>query len=147
MNLFPLLRRTALALCLAGTATAHAQPAAAGPANTVVDALHALEGRLTYYARQLAGRPTANGERFDPEGMTMAHKTLPLGTWVRVVNLVNQRSVVVRVNDRGPWTGGRIGDVSVAAARQLGILRQGVARARLEVLDGAPSDTIVGLSE
>lgn len=123
------------ALLLACAATAGTAPPS--PAS-VSDAVHALEGRLTYYARRLAGRPTANGERFDPEAMTMAHKTLPFGTLVRVTNRANQRSVVVRVNDRGPWTAGRIGDVSVAAARELGMLRKGIARVRMEVLDDAP---------
>lgn len=125
------------ALLLAGAAAVRAQDtqqAAAGTAR-LSDTVHALEGRLTYYARRLAGRPTASGERFDPEELTMAHATLPFGTRVRVFNPANQRSVVVRVNDRGAWCADRIGDVSVAAARGLGMLRQGVVRVRLEVLD------------
>ncbi|MGC3984098.1 MAG: septal ring lytic transglycosylase RlpA family protein [Pseudorhodoferax sp.] len=85
--------------------------------------------------RRLAGRPTASGERFDPEKMTMAHETLPFGTLVRVTNMLNRRSVVVRVNDRGAWSADRIGDVSTAAARELGMLRRGVVRAQLELVD------------
>lgn len=138
--------RTAAALLLAGLlaagAPAQAGKSAARPAETAAETtiegaaevLHALEGRLTYYARWLAGRRTASGERFDPEAMTMAHQTLPFGTLVRVTNQANRRSVVLRVNDRGAWAGDRIGDVSIVAARELGMLRKGIAQVRLEVL-------------
>lgn len=132
MPLRPLAHACA-ALLLAGAGAAHAQPSASA---RVADAVHALEGRVTYYARRLAGRPTASGERFDPEAMTMAHSTLPFGTLVRVTNPANEHSVVVRINDRGAWAADRIGDLSFAAARELGILRKGVARLRLEVLGG-----------
>lgn len=91
-------------------------------------------GRIAYYGRKFAGRRTASGERFDPEAMTMAHRTLPFGTRVRVTNLENGKSVIVRVNDRGPSTQGRIGDVSQAAAEQLEMVQAGVIDARLEVL-------------
>jgi len=91
-----------------------------------------LEGRVSYYPRRFAGRKTASGERFNPKSLTMAHKTLPFGTLVRVVNVRTQQSVVVRVNDRGPHTPGRIADLSPAAAHQLGMLRAGVIVARLE---------------
>jgi rare lipoprotein A len=91
-------------------------------------------GRIAYYGRKFAGRRTASGERFDPEAMTMAHRTLPFGTRVRVTNLENGKSVIVRVNDRGPSTQGRIGDVSQAAAEQLEMVQAGVVDARLEVL-------------
>lgn len=93
-----------------------------------------FEGALSYYGNEFAGRRTATGERFDPTRLTMAHLTLPFGTLVRVTNLRNNKSVVVRVNDRGPHTGGRIGDVSAAAAAMLDMLRAGIVRARLEVL-------------
>ncbi|MFT3720647.1 septal ring lytic transglycosylase RlpA family protein [Pseudorhodoferax sp.] len=124
----------AAALLLAAATGAWAQSPAASVSSRLADTVHALEGRTSYYAHQLAGQLTASGERFDPEAMTMAHKTLPFGALVRVVNPANHRSVVVRVNDRGPWTAGRIGDLSVAAARELGILRKGIARVRMEVL-------------
>ncbi|KQP50060.1 hypothetical protein ASF44_01150 [Pseudorhodoferax sp. Leaf274] len=133
---------TCTALLLACAAAAGAQPSAPAPSGLVAETMHALEGRLTYYARRLAGRPTASGERFDPDQMTMAHMTLPFGTLVRVTNVLNQRSVVVRVNDRGAWGASRIGDVSTAAARELGMLGRGIVRAQLEVLhadDGAPA--------
>lgn len=98
---------------------------------------NAIEGPVSYYGREFTGRRTSNGERFDPGLLTMAHRSLPFGTLVRVTNLFNNKSVVVRVNDRGPFTGGRVGDVSAAAATLLDMLRAGVVRARLEVLGAA----------
>ncbi len=89
------------------------------------------EGTASYYGAAHRGRQTANGERFDPSALTAAHRTLPFGTCLRVENLRNQRSVEVRVNDRGPFVKGRIVDVSEAAARQLDFLREGIARVRL----------------
>ena len=94
----------------------------------------AQEGLVSWYGAAFHDRPTASGERFDAGGMTMAHPTLPFGTRVRVTNLRNGRSVIVRVNDRGPHIGRRIADLSHAAAAQLGMVRRGVVRARLEVL-------------
>jgi len=92
------------------------------------------EGVVSWYGEQFHERPTASGELFDATAMTMAHPTLPFGTRVKVTNLRNGRSVVVRVNDRGPFVGTRIGDVSAAAAASLGMLRRGLARARIEIL-------------
>jgi len=93
------------------------------------------EGVVSWYGAQFHDRKTASGELFDSEAMTMAHPSLPFGTLVRVTNLRNGRSVVVRVNDRGPFVGTRIGDLSQAAASEIGMMRKGVARARIEVLD------------
>jgi rare lipoprotein A len=93
------------------------------------------EGLVSWYGAAFHDRPTASGERFDATDMTMAHPTLPFGTPVRVTNLRNGRSVVVRVNDRGPHVAARIADLSRAAAVELGMLRRGVVRARIEVLD------------
>jgi rare lipoprotein A len=92
------------------------------------------EGVVSWYGEQFHERPTASGELFDANAMTMAHPTLPFGTKVKVTNLRNGRSVVVRVNDRGPFVGTRIADVSAAAAASLGMLRRGLARARIEIL-------------
>jgi rare lipoprotein A len=92
------------------------------------------EGTVSWYGAQFHDRPTASGERFDKRELTMAHPTLPFGTKVLVTNLRNGKSVVVRVNDRGPFVGHRIADLSQAAASLLGILGRGVARARIEVL-------------
>ena len=93
------------------------------------------EGLVSWYGAAFHNRPTASGERFDAADMTMAHPTLPFGTRVKVTNLRNGRSVVVRVNDRGPHIGRRIADLSHAAAAQLGMVRRGVVRARLVVLE------------
>ena len=93
-----------------------------------------LRGRVSLYGADFAGKTTASGETFDPDGLTMAHRTLPFGTRVRVTNLENQRSVVVTVNDRGPFVAGRIADLSLGAARQLGMVADGVVDAVLEVL-------------
>jgi len=92
------------------------------------------EGLVSWYGEQFHERPTASGELFDVNAMTMAHPTLPFGTKVKVTNLRNGRSVVLRVNDRGPFVGQRIADLSQAAASYLGMLRRGIAHARLEVL-------------
>lgn len=80
------------------------------------------------------GRPTANGEIYDMNALTAAHATLPMPSVVRVTNLENGRSIVLRVNDRGPFVHGRIVDVSRRAAQMLGFERQGVARVRVEIL-------------
>jgi rare lipoprotein A len=90
-------------------------------------------GAASYYGPGFVGRRTANGETFDPRALTMAHPTLPFGTLVRVTNLINNKTVTVRVNDRGPFTGGRIADLSAGAAALIDMLRAGVARVRLEV--------------
>lgn len=95
-------------------------------------------GKVTYYAKRHKGRRTASGERYDPTELTMAHRTLPIGTRVRVTNLRNQRSVVVRVNDRGPYARGYVADLSLAAARQLGMLRAGIVEAELHLTQGTP---------
>jgi rare lipoprotein A len=89
----------------------------------------------TWYGARAQGRPTANGERFDRNALTAAHRTLPLNSRVRVVNLDNGQSVVVRITDRGPqaWTHRDI-DLSEAAAREIGMLRSGVAHVRIEPL-------------
>src|SRR5262245_19457661 len=91
------------------------------------------EGHASYYGRMFAGRRTASGERYDPKGMTAAHKTLPFGTRIRVTR-PGGPSVVLTVNDRSGCTHGRIVDVSEAAARKLDMTRAGVVRVRLEVL-------------
>lgn len=95
-------------------------------------------GQASYYASKFHGRPTANGEKFDNGRLTAAHRTLPFGTKVRVTNLENGRSVVVRVNDRGPFVKGRIIDLSQAAAKRIDMVRAGVVRVKVEPL-GAPS--------
>lgn len=91
-------------------------------------------GMASYYADAHQGRRTASGERFDMHALTAAHRTLPFGTRVEVTNLENGRSVVVRINDRGPFVEGRVIDLSQAAARELRFLGRGTTRVRLKVL-------------
>jgi rare lipoprotein A len=110
---------------------APAAPAKAGDAS--------LNGKLAWYGRKFAGRRTASGERYNPDALTMAHKTLPFGTMVKVTNPRNGKSVTLRVNDRGPTQPDRVGDVSLAAARALGMVRAGVIDAELQVVGEAPS--------
>lgn len=92
-------------------------------------------GVASYYGKKFEDHKTANGERFDSQAFTAAHRTLPIGTQVRVTNLRNHRSVVVRINDRGPFSRKRIIDLSPAAAKALGIHDQGVMRVKIEALD------------
>jgi rare lipoprotein A len=92
------------------------------------------EGLGTWYGGKHHGGPTASGERFDKHAMTAAHKTLPMHTRVRVTNKRNGKSVVLRINDRGPYGKGRIIDVSEAAARRLDMIDAGVVPVRIEVL-------------
>jgi rare lipoprotein A (peptidoglycan hydrolase) len=91
-----------------------------------------------WYGRQFDGQQTANGETYNMYATTAAHPTLPLGSLVRVINLRNHRSQVVRINDRGPYQEGREMDVSYEVARRLGFDRRGVARVRLELLRVPP---------
>jgi len=106
------------------------------PLNSVAssDRNHSLHGTASYYSGKLHGRRTASGERYNQEALTAAHKTLPLGTQVRVTNLKNGESVDVKINDRGPYHKGRIIDLSKGAARELGMLGAGTARVRVEVI-------------
>ena len=117
----------AIGLSLAGCASKRpaAAPAASGTVQT---------GAASYYGEAFHGKKTASGEHFDMWDMTAAHPTLAMGTRVRVTNLANRRTVVVRINDRGPYHGGRIIDVSYAAAQKLGMIDSGTARVRVEVL-------------
>ena len=98
------------------------------------EGMEIVMGPVSYYSRAMAGRRTASGERFDPDALTMAHPTLPFGTRVLITLPDASRSVVVRVNDRGPIHGSRIADLSPAAANVLGFLRRGLTQVRLEVL-------------
>ena len=91
-------------------------------------------GVASYYGKRFHGRLTANGERFDMNAMTAAHKTLPFGTRVLVTNPANGRSVMVRINDRGPFIRGRTIDLSRGAAEQIGMIRRGHARVQLDIV-------------
>jgi len=89
-------------------------------------------GIASWYGHQFNGRKTANGERFDMNAMTAAHRSLPLSCFIRVTNKENGKSVIVRVNDRGPYAGNRILDLSYGAAKQLGIVNQGMGNVTIE---------------
>jgi rare lipoprotein A len=97
-------------------------------------AQHVGDGEASYYGKELAGNRTASGERFNPSALTAAHRSLPLGSKLRVINKSNGKSVVVRINDRGPFAKHRLIDVSFAAAQQINMVRAGKARVRLELL-------------
>jgi rare lipoprotein A len=116
---------TALFLVAASLGCATTGPLAGGRSDEV--------GMASYYGREHDGRRTASGEVFDMHAMTAAHPTLPFGTRVRVTNLANGREVTVRINDRGPFRGGRILDLSYGAARKLGMVGRGVAKVRVAV--------------
>jgi rare lipoprotein A len=91
-------------------------------------------GFASFYAKKFHGRRTASGEIFNNNALTAAHKSLPFGTLVKVTNLRNKTSVVVRINDRGPFVRGRIIDLTRSAAKKIGLLHAGTARVKLEVL-------------
>jgi rare lipoprotein A len=110
--------------------------AAAVLAGSFSQEAHAFKqsGLASYYGPGMHGRKTASGERFNQAAYTAAHRTAPFGSRLQVTNTANGRSVIVRVNDRGPFIRGRVVDVSTIAARQLGIVGRGVARVRVAKL-------------
>jgi rare lipoprotein A len=119
----------AAALLLAGGCSSRQPPRVPGAPPSNVE-----QGLASWYGLEEAGRATASGEPMAPEKLTAAHKTLPFGSFVRVTDLDTGRRVDVIINDRGPFVGGRIIDLSFAAARDLGIVEKGVARVRIEVI-------------
>ena len=135
-----------IALALPGAAArAERQPSTPGVAeitSAIGRGIVAVqEGVVSWYGAQFHNRKTASGERFDKGALTMAHPSLPFGTVARVTNPSNGRSVVVRVNDRGPFVGKRIADLSQAAATEIGMLRKGLAKVRIEVLGDEKAET------
>jgi rare lipoprotein A len=119
-----------------GPAVSPSRPAAGAPApvRPTPRPITIEVGEAAYYSARFHGRPTASGERFDMHAFTAAHRTLPFGAQCRVTNRRNSRSVVVRINDRGPWTHGRIIDVSLAVAQALDFVRLGHVPVIVEVL-------------
>ena len=113
-----------LAGLLAGCSTAAVPPTAD----------YGMVGIASWYGGKFHGRRTASGAIYDQNGNTAAHRTLPFGTWVRVTNLANGRWIDLVINDRGPFVRGRIIDVSRGAAAQLGFLRQGLTRVRVDII-------------
>ena len=113
----------------------------AGKTYTPVDnPNYVAEGTASWYGRDFHGRKTANGEIFDMESISAAHKTLPLPSYVRVTNLANKRSIIVRVNNRGPFVGDRLIDLSYRTAELLGFSGNGLAKVRVEYVGRAPLD-------
>lgn len=96
------------------------------------------EGLASWYGPDFHGHPTANGEIYDMHAITAAHPTLPIPSYARVTNLDNGRSIIVRVNDRGPYYGGRVADLSIGAAKALDFYSKGLARVRVEYVGRAP---------
>jgi rare lipoprotein A len=114
-----------------GTSLADAQPLTEAGPNI---AGFRETGRASWYGRFFHGRRTANGERYDMHALTAAHRTLPLGSYVKVTNPANDSSVIVRINDRGPYARGRVIDLSLAAATALHMAHVGTARVQIEGL-------------
>lgn len=121
----------------AAPATAPVPVAAPAPV-AAASSDHKLDGTAAYYSNRLNGRKTASGQVFNNGALTAAHNTLPFGTRVKVTNVKNNRSVVVRINDRGPTTPGRIFDLSRASAAKLGYLRAGLTEVKAEIVAAAP---------
>jgi rare lipoprotein A len=146
------IRRLVLAACaaslplsgLSASAGAESNLATAISPDVVAEAVTVSEpvtrplagGNASYYASKFEGRSTASGERYRGSELTAAHRSLPFGSRVRVINPANGRSVTVRINDRGPFTAGRVIDVSRAAALELGIIVRGHADVDLELIEG-----------
>jgi len=126
-----------LAAC-AGKEAPAVLPAASTPSLAPVPALGQVyreTGTAAWYGKELHGKKAASGEVFDSEGISAAHRTLPLGTLVRVTNLENNKSIKVKINDRGPFIKSRILDLSYGAARELGFTAQGTIQVKIETLD------------
>lgn len=122
------------ALMLAGCAKKHHAAAPAPPRAGTAKIHDGETGLASWYGHPYHGRPAANGEIYDMEKLTAAHRTLPFGTWVRVVNLTNNKTVDVRIIDRGPFVENRIIDLSHAAAEAIALIGPGVAPVRLDIL-------------
>jgi rare lipoprotein A len=139
MNYQTLTGLTALVATLAlSTAASASTPSVNSSQPNVKQLIAQSVGQASFYGNEPGegGPLTANGERYNPGGLTAAHRTLPFGTRVRVTSPNTGRSVVVRINDRGPFIGGRIIDLSVGAARALGLTSSGVGTVRMDILGG-----------
>lgn len=123
------MRKTLLTAALLAGFIPFASTALAGSAHS-----HVQRGIASYYHDSLDGNKTASGQVYRKNRLSAAHKTLPLGTKVRVTDTKTGRSIIVKVNDRGPFVKGRIIDLSRAAARKLGIVKRGIAKVEVEVL-------------
>lgn len=116
-------------------------------ANAQVDSLLIQEGTASFYGKRFHGRKTANGEIFNLDSLTAAHKRLPLGTWVRVINQKNGLSVIVRINDRLPIYSKRQIDLSRAAAGRIEMIQDGLAQVKIEAVDLDELDNLISYFE
>ena len=96
--------------------------------------VHQMSGIASFYAEEFNGRPTASGETYDMHALTAAHRTLPFNTAVRVTQTENNKSVIVRINDRGPFKDDRVIDLSLEAARRIGLTAKGTGPVKLEII-------------
>lgn len=122
------------AICLVSLSVLASCAAPESHTEPAVQVTKTFYGPASWYGQRFQGRQTASGERFDKEDLTAAHPTLPFDTLVRVTNETNGKAVVVRINDRGPFTGKRIIDLSQRAARVIGLMKAGVGPVKLDVL-------------
>ncbi|GAB3573319.1 hypothetical protein GCM10027578_34200 [Spirosoma luteolum] len=104
------------------------------------------KGKASFYAKKFNGRRTAYGERVDSEALAGAHRQFPINTLVEVTNLSNNKSIIVRINDRGPFAKGRVIDLTYAAARAIGMVSQGVATVSLRVVGKGKAESLAALS-
>jgi len=134
----------AITLILASSGAAKAQPV-----SEIVSDIKSYFGTASFYADKFAGRKTANGDNYDPAKYTAACNVLPLGTWIKVTNLRNNKSIIVRINDRLHANMNRLVDLSKVAANQLGYVQRGLAKVKVEVLGlrRPISSAIVGKGE
>jgi len=138
-------REPAPAVVTTASATASATTPETAAASPVIEPSNAPvfeRGYASWYGAALAGHPTASGERFDPDKLTAAHRTLKLGTWLEVRRTDTGHIVRVRVNDRGPFKSGRVIDLSASAAEALGMMQRGVAPVLVEVYDTDQTQTV-----
>jgi rare lipoprotein A (peptidoglycan hydrolase) len=115
-------------------------PRTQGKASPTENRTYRSEGTASWYGPDFHGRRTANGERYDMNGISAAHRTMPMPSYARVTNLDNGRSIIVRVNNRGPFVHGRVADLSVGAAKALDFYRKGTTKVRVEFVARAPAE-------
>lgn len=135
---FVLIAASAAAIALTGCRKKQRIASAPAPVPAANALPHTETGIASWYGHPYHGRPAADGEIYDMEKMTAAHRTLPFNTWVRVTNLANGKTVDVRIIDRGPFVDGRIIDVSHAAARAIDLIGPGIAEVRIDIIDAPP---------
>ncbi|HEY0679501.1 MAG TPA: septal ring lytic transglycosylase RlpA family protein [Chitinophagaceae bacterium] len=135
-------------LLLLGMISSHAQKRYASALRDTTGRQAVIQyGIASFYSNKFEGKATATGELYKQSGYTAAHNVLPLGTWIRVTNLSNKRTVIVRVNDRLHHRNKRLVDLSLAAAKKLGYIKKGLTRVKVEVLGKKkPLDTEAGIA-